>query len=125
MRYPFQLIQPILNKMNCCYFFVRGIFILKRKIEQYFYVPEKEKIEISGSDLPWLWIGAEMKSGVIITLTEDINKVVSYGDTVTPFFLESYTELKNVKRWLYLDSLTLLEQEIPPSGLVIKDDTEQ
>jgi len=110
--------------MNCCYFFVRGIFILKRKIEQYFYVPEKERLEISASELPWLWIGAEMKSGVIITLTEDINKVVNYGDTVTPFFLESYTELKNVKRWLYLDSLTLLEQEIPPSGLLIKDDTE-
>jgi len=124
MRYRFQLIRPILNKMNCCYIFVRGVFILKRKIEQYFYSPEKERLEISASILPWLWIGAEMKSGVIITLTEDINKIVNYGDIITPFFLESYTELKNVKRWLYLDSLTLLEQEIPPSGLVIKDDTE-
>jgi len=124
MRYLFQLIRPILNKMNCCYIFLKGVFILKRKFEQYFYSPEKERLEISPSDLPWLWIGAEMNSGVIITLTEDINKIANYGDIITPFFLESYTELKKVKRWLYLDSVTLIEQEIPPSGLVIKDDTE-
>lgn len=110
--------------MNCCYFFVRGVFILKRKIEQYFYTPEREKFDVSPSELPWLWLGAEMKSGVILTITEDINKIVNYGDTVTPMFLESYTEFKNVKRWLYLDSVTLIEQEIPPSGLVIRDDTE-
>lgn len=124
MRYPFQLIQLILNKMNCCYFFLRGVFILKRKIEQYFYIPDKEPIEISSSELPWLWIGAEMKSGIIVTLTEDINKIVNYGDVVTPKYLEVYTELKNVKRWLYLDTITLIEQEIPTSGLIIRNDSE-
>lgn len=111
--------------MNCCYFFIRRIFILKRKFDQYFYIPDDiEHIEISPSELPWLWIGAEMKSGVIITLTDDINKIVKYGDIVTSNYLQSYTELKNVKRWLYLDSVTLIEQEIPTSGLIIRDDSE-
>lgn len=110
--------------MNCCYFVLRGFFILKRKFDQYFYVPDKEPVEISPIELPWVWIGAEMKSGVILTLTEDINKIVEYGDIVTPRYLEAYTELKNVKRWLYLDMITLVEQEIPTSGLIIRNDSE-
>ena len=110
--------------MNCCYFLLRRIFMLKRKFEQYFYLPDKEPVEISAAELPWVWIGAEMKSGVILTLTEDINKVVEYGDVVTPEYLETYTELKHVKRWLYLDIMTLIEQEIPTSGLIIRNDSE-
>lgn len=110
--------------MNCCYILLKGVFILKRKIDQYFNNEEKEKTEISRADLPWLWLGAEMKNGVIVTITEDINKVVEYGDLITPHFLQTYTELRNVKRWLYLDSATLIEQEIHPSGLLIRDDTE-
>ena len=109
--------------MNCCYRFLKAIFIIKRKIEGYFYVEEKIKQPISSSDLPWLWIGAELRNNMIISLTDDINKIVDYGDIITPYYLESYTELGNVRRWLYLDSKTLIEKEIPTDGLVIKNDT--
>ena len=107
--------------MNYCYCCLRIIFTIKRKIENYFYSEEeKHKLMVSPAELPWLWLGAELKNNMIISLTDDINKVVMYGDLVTPDYLESYTELGNVRRWLYLDSKTLIEKEIPTKGLLIE-----
>lgn len=76
------------------------------------------------SKTPWLWIGAEMKNGEIVTVTDTVNKYIEYDDIVNTVYLESATNLHTgVSRWLYLDSKTLNEQEFPPEGLVIKNDS--
>ena len=73
-------------------------------------------------DLPWLWIGAELESGSILTVTEIVNKYVASGDVVTADYLYNVTLVPSVKRWLYLDTKTLNEQEIPTDGIVIQYD---
>ena len=101
--------------MNC-------LFCIIRLYNRIFYkrIP-KQKISIS--NLPWLWIGAELNNGKIETITELVNSIIEYDDTITPLFLKELTQFKNVKRWLYLDSTTLNEEEFPAEGLVIKDDS--
>jgi len=75
------------------------------------------------SKTPWLWIGAEMPNGKIITVTDTVNKYIEYDDVVNSVYLEAATKIDNASRWLYLDSKTLNEQEFPPEGLVIKNDS--
>jgi len=108
--------------MNCLYRILRNICWCKRYIDGYFQV-EVITPTMSATKLPWLWIGAETRDDEIISLTETINLIVQPGDIVTSKYLKAYTELTNVKRWLYLDSVTLKEQEIPPHGLVIENDS--
>lgn len=109
--------------MNCLYRILKSICRCKRYLDGYFEV-EVRTPTVSVSKLPWLWIGAELQNDEIITLTEDINLVVQPGDIVTDKYLKAYTELHNVKRWLYLNCETLKEEEIPPHGLVIENDTQ-
>jgi hypothetical protein len=67
-----------------------------------------------------------MKDGKIVTVTDTLNKYIEYNDVVDIPYLEVATGIKeNVLRWLYLDSKTLNEQEFPPEGLVIQDDTNE
>ena len=80
---------------------------------------------VSPSHLPWLWIGAELETGEIVTVTEDVNQEVMYGDRVNEDYLVDVTRLFNVKRWLYLDPQTLKEEEIPLSGLLIGNDSDK
>ena len=108
--------------MNCLYRILKSICWCKRYIDGYFEV-EVRTPTVSVSKLPWLWVGAELTDDSIVTLTEDINLVVQPGDVVTAKYLKAYTELSNVKRWLYLNSQTLTEEEIPPQGLVIENDS--
>ena len=77
---------------------------------------------ISSSSLPWLWVGAELETGEIVTVTEYLNNEVRYGDRVNEDYLVDVTRIFNAKRWLYLDHQTLKEEEIPLSGLVIGND---
>lgn len=73
--------------------------------------------------MPWMWIGAEMPYGKIITVTDTVNKYVEYDDVINTNYLESVTKIDSAVRWLYLDSKTLNEQEFPPEGLVIENDS--
>jgi hypothetical protein len=75
------------------------------------------------SKTPWLWIGAELSNGKIVTVTDTVNKYIEYDDVVDSSYLEATTKIDTASRWLYLDSKTLNEQEFPPEGLVIKDDS--
>jgi hypothetical protein len=78
--------------------------------------------QVASKHIPWLWIGAELPNKQIITLTDEINHAIDYGDCVDEAFLQSCTKVYLVDRWLYLDSATLVEKEIPPEGLLIQDD---
>jgi hypothetical protein len=117
--------------MNCCYRAVYWIYVLGFYCSRFFVNPADRQKEIKynsvhPSKAPWLWIGAEMKDGKIVTVTDMLNKYIEYDDVVDIPYLEVATGLKEgVSRWLYLDSKTLNEQEFPPQGLVIKDDTNE
>lgn len=106
----------------CCMQCLLCIIRLYNRIV-YSKIPSKKKV--SSSHLPWLWIGVETMDGSILTHTEVIDEIVEYGDCVTPELLESLTDVRNVKRWIYLDSKTLKEKEIPAEGLIIEDDSHE
>jgi|LakMenEpi03Aug12_release.lakeMendotaPanAssembly.Ray.scaffolds.fasta_scaffold2383091_1 hypothetical protein len=105
--------------LSCC---INCFFRLIRIYNRLFYI-EIPKPKISTSKLPWLWIGVELTNGKIETMTDLVNNSIEYGDVITPEFLEKLTNIKNAKRWIYLKSTTLNEEEIPAEGLVIEDDS--
>ena len=114
--------------MSCCYRIIRLIFWVYKTCERIFEgEPSHQPVpknSVPVSQLPWLWIGAELQNDKIITFTERINEQVEYGDVITHEYLEQVTHTFPVKRWLYLDPKTLREEEIPPEGLTIPNDTE-
>jgi len=95
-----------------------------RLYNRLFYTKLSTKKKVSSSHLPWLWIGVETTSGKIITVTEVVESAVEYRDRITVEFLENLTGIQNAKRWSYLDSKTLKEEEIPTEGLIIEDDSD-
>lgn len=105
--------------MNCC---INIAFCCIRIYNRLFY-KTLPKQKISTSSLPWLWIGVEFENDKIETITEIVNTAIEPGDVITPYFLKSLTGYQNVKRWLYLDAITLNEEEFPATGLVIEDDS--
>lgn len=116
--------------MNCCYtcvywtyraFFCCSRLFMKPKIEA-----RVKYNSVHPSKTPWMWIGAEMENGNIITVTDTVNKYIEYDDVINSTYLKVATNMEQgVTRWLYLDSKTLNEQEFPPEGLVIKNDSVQ
>lgn len=103
--------------MNC-------LFCCVRLYNRLFYKP-LPKQKISTSNLPWLWIGVKFDDGRVESITDIVNSSVDYGDVITPTYLQSLTQIQNVKRWLYLDPTTLFEEEFPAEGLVIQDDSDE
>lgn len=102
------------------------VFWCRRKYAELFHVEDitvTTHVFVSPSHLPWLWIGAELEDGKIISITEDVNDEVQYGDRVNEDYLVDLTRLFNVKRWLYLNPQTLKEEEIPLEGLLIENDS--
>lgn len=99
------------------------IYCCVRLYNRFFYTQPKLKKQVSSSHLPWMWIGAQLPDGSMKTLTELVDISVEYGDCVTSEFLEAITEIDNAVRWVYLDSKTLKEEEIPTEGLIIEDDS--
>ena len=114
--------------MSCCYRVVyysyKLIFCCSRLFGSRNTEPDKKYNSVNPSNTPWLWIGAEMTNGKIVTVTDIINKYIEYDDVVNTTYLETATDIKEgVSRWLYLDSKTLNEQEFPPEGLIIENDS--
>jgi hypothetical protein len=109
------------------YWSYRAIFCCSRRFKQLCSIEEPVDFKYNSvhpSKTPWMWIGAEMKNGKIITVTDEVNKHIVYGDLVDETYLKCVTLLKkDVVRWLYLDPITLNEQEFPPEGLLIQDDS--
>lgn len=110
---------------NCFQRVYRVYFWCKRTYTEIFEdVTAEIKHEFVGlGHLPWLWIGAELEDGKIITVTEDVDYEVRYGDRVNEDYLVDVTRIFNAKRWLYLDPQTLKEEEIPLAGLLIENDS--
>jgi hypothetical protein len=113
-----------MNMILNCFYRTYGLFFwCKRKYIEVFEVDtDDQHVFVSPTHLPWLWIGAELEDGKILSITEDVNDEVRYGDRVNEDYLVDVTRLFNVKRWLYLDPQTLKEEEIPLEGLVIEND---
>jgi hypothetical protein len=120
MRYRFQQVQRINKKMEAIMFVAR---CLMRTYIRVFGHTKTRSMQVESKHIPWLWIGAELRNKSIITLTDEINHVIEYGDCVDEAFLQMHTQTaSSVDRWLYLDASTLIEKEIPPEGLLIQDD---
>jgi hypothetical protein len=64
-----------------------------------------------------MWIGAET-NGISRNCTALVNESVMYGVPVDAKFLTEVTG-HNPDRWMYLDTRTLAQYEIPPSGFII------
>lgn len=113
--------------MSCCYRIVYWgyrIFFYASKLFQ--STPAEVPVNynlVHPSKTPWLWIGAVLPSGSIVTVTDTVNKYIEYDDVVNSEYLEAATKIDTATRWLYLDSKSLVEQEFPPEGLVIKNDS--
>lgn len=116
--------------MNCCYRVIYWAYVIGFHVSRFFVNPTERTLPkyntVHPSKTPWMWVGAEMKDGKIVTVTDMVNKYIEYDDVVDIGYLEVATGMKEgVSRWLYLDSKTLNEQEFPPEGLVIKDDSNE
>ncbi len=108
------------------FFCIQCFYRLIRLYNKVFYNSSATSLrKVSTEHIPWLWIGAELTSGKIITLTEVVNSSIEYGDTIDQFFLEQTSGYSDVNKWLYLDPKTLKEEEIPAEGLVIEDDSDE
>jgi hypothetical protein len=70
---------------------------------------------------PWLWIGIELYDGTIIDRTEEVQNLLDRGFPVTLESIDDSVNVENVKRYFYLDTKTLNEEEFPPEGLLIND----
>ncbi len=113
--------------MSCCYRIVYWGYRVFFYISKLFDSPSIEtRVNynlVHPSKTPWLWIGAVMPDGKITTVTDVVNKFIEYDDVVDVTYLKAVTRIDNASRWLYLDSKTLNEQEFPPEGLVIQNDS--
>lgn len=109
--------------MECILKIVKCFIRCKRCFDRWTEIPDFTVLEspryISAANLPWMWVGAEMHNNSIITVTDTLNNAVQSGDLITSTYLKNLTKLSSVKRWLYLDSMTLKEDEIPTEGILI------
>ncbi len=70
---------------------------------------------------PWLWIGIELYDGTIIDRTEEVQTLIDNKFPITYESIDDNTNLMDVKRYFYLDTKTLKEEEFPPEGILIDD----
>lgn len=62
-----------------------------------------------------------MTNGSIIDKTEEAQKMVDENISITPYLLGADIDRTQIKRYFYLDSITLKEEEIPANGITIND----
>lgn len=98
------------------------LFYLKNLIRNLFCPKTpRQYIHVKRKKVPWLWIGAEIRPGKILSVTDIINNAVIPGTTVDVEFLEEATGFKDIISWKYLDAQTLKEVEFPLVGIVIEE----
>ena len=114
--------------MNCCYNVIYCSYRVLFWCSRWLYPTIEKRVTyhaVHPSKTPWLWVGAEMANGKMVTVTDIVNKYIEYGDRVDTRYLEIATNIHDeVRRWLYLDSKTLVEEEFPPEGILINDDSQ-
>jgi CO dehydrogenase/acetyl-CoA synthase epsilon subunit len=109
--------------MDCCTrvtieIYRVGFWLYKKLFPtDYTNIPTK----ISVSRLPWLFVGIELNDGDLLDRTSEATRLVEHGVLVTPYTLDSFVDRDTVKRYFYLDAITLKEEEIPAEGITIND----
>lgn len=109
--------------MNCCARITiqlyRTGFWLYRKLFPVDYV--QEPVQKSISKLPWMFVGIELNDGTLLDRTHNANFLTTKDIPVTPYNLDTSVDRYRVKRYFYLDAVTLKEEEIPAEGITIND----
>jgi hypothetical protein len=109
--------------MDCCARITIQIyrtgFWLYRKLfpVEYQHVPIKKSV----SKLPWMFVGIELKDGTLLDRTEEANYLAKKDVVVTRDNIDISIDSRLIKRYFYLDSVTLKEEEIPAEGITIND----
>lgn len=98
------------------------LFFFKNVIRDIFCpITQRQTIHTNRKKVPWLWIGAEIRPGNFLSVTDIINSAIEIGTTVDIEFLEEATGFKDIISWKYLDAQTLKEEEFPLIGIVIEE----
>lgn len=109
--------------MNCCTRLTIRVYRLGfwvyRKLFPTLYAPIP--LKVSASKMPWLFVGIELKDGKLLDRTQEANYLVNHNIPVTPYTLDISVNRELVKRYFYLDAITLKEEEIPAEGITIDD----
>lgn len=109
--------------MNCCTRLTIRVykfgFWVYRKLFPTFYDPIP--IQFSAAKMPWLFVGIELTNGKLLDRTQEAQFLVSNNIPVTPSTLDIAVDKQLVKRYFYLDAVTLKEEEIPAEGITIND----
>jgi len=85
--------------------------------QYYETLTQSDMIQLSFTDVqtPWLWIGEGDQD-----MTEFVKPYILSGNTIRLELLEYINP--SIKKWKYLDPLTLNEVDFPAAGITIKDD---
>lgn len=107
--------------MEYVFWIYRQVFSCKRSVLKYFDIADENVIEpeVSMSDIPWLWIGARKNENETETVTNLVNKFISYNKKIDASFLEELTGLKDVT-WRYVCTKSLEERDFPSEGILIE-----
>lgn len=82
----------------------------------------EDSLYVKPPKVPWLWVGAVLESDEIVTVTEEINASLKYGDRVDAEYLDDIIRHPGVKEWKYLSVETLEELQFPSEGFLIEED---
>lgn len=82
---------------------------------------EPVSVKHSASKMPWLFVGIELTDGKLLDRTQEAQYLVNHDIPVTPYTLDISVDKQLVKRYFYLDAVTLKEEEIPAEGITIND----
>jgi hypothetical protein len=75
---------------------------------------------------PWWFIGAKLRSGEEICMTDLMAPYIVAGNVVTPQFLTALSpdvsQNGGLLRWFYIHPTSFEDTEIPPEGITIRQD---
>ena len=93
----------------------RQVFFCKRKL-----CPRRidDRKQVNIDDIPWLWVGVKYHDQGIDSVTEIVNKNISYDMVVTREWLSGITKADGI--FEYIDAKTLEVKVFPSEGLIIK-----
>ena len=109
--------------MNCCARITIQLYRTGFWLYRQFFPAKYEEVPIqkSISKLPWMFVGIELNDGTILDRTQQANVLANTNIPVSPYNIDVSIDEQYVKRYFYLDSVTLKEEEIPAEGITIND----
>ena len=110
--------------MNCCLRLTIKVYKIGFWVYRWIFPYEYNPVPIhhvSASSLPWLFVGIELNNGKIIDKTDEAQQLVDNNVPVNPTTISKDVNIDEVKRYFYLNTMTLKEEEIPANGITIND----